>query len=36
MTSFSSLCMNGAGRPLGTFGRRKAMAGPNQQATSVA
>ncbi|CAK9224490.1 unnamed protein product [Sphagnum jensenii] len=27
---------NGAGRPSGTFGRRKAMAGPNRQATSVA
>jgi len=36
MTSLSSLCRNGAGRPSGTFGRRKAMAGPNQQATSVA
>jgi hypothetical protein len=36
MTSLISLCRNGAGRPSGTFGRRKAMVGPNRQATSVA
>ncbi len=35
MTSFNSLCRNGAGRPSGTFGRKKAMTGPNRQATSI-